>query len=230
MEPAAPFPFPAMKARSLPWITLTCAATALLLHRLPGIASTCEFDRTALADGELWRVVTSHFVHFNDSHLIWDLLGLLILGCWAETLSRARWALSLALAVLAIPTAVWWVQPHLVTYRGLSGLACVPFGLIVVHLIRTSYRYRDSALSVTTVLAATGFLGKTAYEAVANATLFAQTGGEFVPVPLAHLIGFAIGVAVGWRTFGWLTPSARPRGRRGGGCSRFGRQRDRLPA
>lgn len=214
-----------MKTRTLPWITLTCAATALLIHRLPGIASTCEFDRTALANGEFWRVVSSHFVHFNDSHLRWDLIGLLVLGTWAEMLARARWALSLALAALAIPAAVWWAQPHLDTYRGLSGLACVPFGLIVVHLLRSARRERDRALGAVASIAALGFLGKTAYEALFDATLFAQANGAFVPVPLAHLIGFLCGAGVPL-----LTPSARPRGRQGEDCSRLGRQRDRLPA
>ena len=219
-----------MKARPLPWITLTCAATAWLLHRLPSAATAMEFDRSAAAAGELWRVVTSHFVHFNDSHLHWDLIGLLALGSWAEMISRKRWAAALGLAAVAIPGLVAWREPHLATYRGLSGLACVPFGLIVVSLVRTARRHGDAVLRSVAWAAALGFLAKTAYEVTVGQTLFARAGGDFVPVPLAHLAGFLIGVATAWAAPAAVTPPARSPDRRDGDSSTRGRPRETPPA
>lgn len=217
-----------MKARSVPWITLACATLAWLLHHVP--AAALEFDRLAVARGEWWRTVTSHFVHFNDSHLRWDLLGLLLLGTWAETLSRHRWSVALGVAAVTIPLLVGGFEPHLTCYRGLSGLACVPLGLIVVALVRSARRHGDAMLRMTAWLAALGFLGKTAFELSSGQAMFADAGTDFVPVPLAHLAGFLIGVVTALPAMKEPIPSVQSPGRPGAGCSRRGRPRGRLPA
>lgn len=31
-----------------------------------------QYDRQAIADGQLWRVVTGHLVHIGLEHLAWD--------------------------------------------------------------------------------------------------------------------------------------------------------------
>lgn len=219
-----------MKTRSLPWITLSCAVAAWLFHRVPAMASALEFNRTAVAQGEPWRIATAHFVHFNDSHLHWDLVGLLVLGCWAETLSRRRWALALGIATIAIPLLVAWLEPHLATYRGLSGLACVPFGLLVISLVRTARRHGDGMLQAAAWAASLGFLAKTIYELTAGRTLFVDAGATFVPVPLAHLAGFVIGVATAMPATDTVTRPARSPGRQDGGCNTPGLPRETPPA
>jgi rhomboid family GlyGly-CTERM serine protease len=219
-----------MQTRALPWITFSCAAIAWLLHRVPAAATALEFQQTAVSRGELWRIATSHFVHFNDSHLRWDLIGLVILGAWAETISRRRWVVALGVAAVVIPVLVGWFEPQLTSYRGLSGLACVPFGLIVVALIRSARRHGDTVLRVTAWIATLGFLGKTAYEMMVGQTLFAEAGMDFVPVPLAHLTGFLIGIATALPRADAVTPSAQSPCRRGAGCNGRGRRRGRPPA
>lgn len=219
-----------MQTRALPWITLSCAAIAWLLYRVPAAATALEFQQTAVSHGELWRIATSHFVHFNDSHLRWDLVGLLTLGAWAETISRRRWMVALGVATVVIPVLVGWLEPQLTSYRGLSGLACVPFGLIVVALIRSARRHDDTVLRVTAWIAALGFLGKTAYEMMVGRTLFAEAGTDFVPVPLAHLTGFLIGIVTALPGADAVIPSARSPDRRDAGCNGRGRRRGRLPA
>lgn len=220
-----------MKIRlpALPWLTLACAGAAWLIHRAPTLAPFLEFDRTAVARGEVWRIATAHFVHFNASHLHWDLAGLLLLGGWAETASRRRWALALGAATIVIPPLVAWLEPNLATYRGLSGLACVPLGLLVVALHRTARRHGDALLRATAWAAALGFLAKTGYEVVAGRTLFVDAGVDFVPVPLAHLAGFVIGVAAAWPAADAVTPPARSPGRRDAGCNTPGRPRETPP-
>lgn len=207
-----------------PWFTVFCAATAWGLHQVPATAPALEFDRAAMARGELWRALTAHFVHFNANHLYWDLLGLLLLGCWAELISRRAWLVAFLVSSAAISISVWALQPHLLTYRGLSGVACVPLGLIIVHLLRTARRERDPAGAGVAMAGSLLFLGKTLYETVSGRAIFVEAGDTFAAVPLAHLAGFLTGATVGA-----VTPSARSPDRPDAGCNTRGHLRETPP-
>jgi hypothetical protein len=106
----------------LPALTLAGAFAALAASAVPGAANALEFERAALAAGSWWRLVTCHFVHFGARHLLWDVAVWVLLGLMCEQYSRARTALALGVAAIAIPAAIWWVQPEFIRYRGLSGL------------------------------------------------------------------------------------------------------------
>jgi rhomboid family GlyGly-CTERM serine protease len=95
-----------------------------------------RYDRSAMADGEVWRIVTAHLVHLNTAHLLLNLLGLLLL-CelqWGELQLRHGFGL-FAFSAAAISAALWWLHPALLWYAGLSGVlhglwsGCVLYGL-----------------------------------------------------------------------------------------------------
>ena len=46
--------------------------TALAVYLLPGVGEALVYDRSAILTGELWRLVTGHWVHFSASHLFYD--------------------------------------------------------------------------------------------------------------------------------------------------------------
>jgi hypothetical protein len=50
-------------ARRLPVASLLFVVFALAVNVVPGVADWLQFDRHAIARGELWRLVTSHYVH-----------------------------------------------------------------------------------------------------------------------------------------------------------------------
>ena len=50
----------------------------------PGEASWLILDRTAVGQGEVWRLLTGHLLHYTPRHLGWDLLAFLLLGGWCE--------------------------------------------------------------------------------------------------------------------------------------------------
>lgn len=173
-----------------PLLTSALVAAAVAIFLLPpGVAAALQFDRAAVAHGEVWRLVTAHLTHFDASHLVWDVGVLAALGWAGERQSGRATALALALAAVAITGAVWAWQPQFATYRGLSGLDCALYGLQAAHLLRQPGR--TPRLIGVGALAALG--AKCVIELSSGTTLFAQ-GNGYDPVPLAHLIGGLAGV------------------------------------
>lgn len=82
-----------------------------------------RYDRAALAAGEWWRLLTAHFVHLTFRHAALDLAGLVLLwALFARDLSPARWAIVLLTAALAIDCGLWFLDPGVVWYLGISGV------------------------------------------------------------------------------------------------------------
>lgn len=176
-----------------PVITPLLAVAAVAIHLLPpDVAAALQFDRAALAAGELWRLLTAHLTHFTPSHLAWDVGVLVGLGWFCERESRRQTVLALALAAGAVSATVWYVLPDLQSYRGLSGLDCALFGLLAMRQLQQ----RSPAAKLTGLLALVALGFKSGWETLSGAPLFV-TGGEFVPVPLAHLVGAGCGVVAG---------------------------------
>jgi rhomboid family GlyGly-CTERM serine protease len=182
----------------IPWITLGLAGLACLVQASPALTAACQFDRAAVARGELWRMFAGHLAHFGADHLLWDVAALLVLGTMGEARERrATFAGLLTGAALAISLAVWVWQPRFATYRGLSGLDSALFGLVCARLVGDGRRARHAFSVWLGALALGGFALKCGFELVAGETVFAAGGGEsYAPVPLAHLVGWAVGVAV----------------------------------
>lgn len=192
--------------RRIPWITLALAALACLVQASPDWGAALEFHRAAVnADGELWRLLSAHLAHFGGDHLRWDVAALLILGAMAEPENRRVFALTLVGAALAIGLGVWAGQPQFETYRGLSGVDSALYGLVCARLIADGWRVRHGFSIALGALAIAGFALKCGAELASGATVFAAGGGDgtstitaapvYAPVPLAHLIGLAVGMA-----------------------------------
>lgn len=182
--------------RRLPWLTLLLAATTLLVAGSEPWTAAWEFNRAALAEGQLWRLLTGHFTHFNAEHLRWDVLTFILLGAVVEFRSRRQLVMGLASAGLAISVGIWWLQPQFANYRGLSGLDSALFALVACQLIVYAQRHHDRLLLALGLCAGAGFLAKTAYELIAGQPVFLPTSADFVPVPLAHLLGaLAVGIS-----------------------------------
>ncbi|MFO7592787.1 MAG: rhombosortase [Pseudomonadota bacterium] len=82
-----------------------------------------RYDRTALAQGEWWRLLTGHVVHLGWSHLLLNLVGLLLVWLLVgEAIRTVGWWLLLLVCAVFICAALWLLYPHLQWYVGLSGL------------------------------------------------------------------------------------------------------------
>ena len=172
----------------LPLVSLGVALAALTAHVIPGATGFLQYDREAIAGGEVWRWFSGHLAHFGANHLAWDVAVFVALGVVCERESRRRVAVALVAAALAIPAALWWWQPQFQLYRGLSGLDCALGGLLAASLMQHREAMPKTAGALTLV-----FVGaKCAFEVSTATTLFAS-GIGYLPVPLTHLVGLALG-------------------------------------
>lgn len=182
-----------------PWASLLLTLSAVLLYLSPELNAWATFDRTAIAAGQLWRLITGHWTHWSGEHLGWDLLVFAVVGGALEIRGRRSAFLAGTVAsALLISGGVWVLRSGLGEYRGLSGIDCALVTLIAVDLLRQSLRDRRWGVSLALAVVLGGFLGKVAFELATGQTLFVASGeGLFVPVPLAHVLGGAVGAALG---------------------------------
>lgn len=176
-------------ARRAPWITLALMALASILYFSNGPApEALVFDRHSIAGGELWRLVTGHWVHSDAQHALWNIAALGALGGLFECTLGWRLPVALATGLVAIDAWLWWSMPAITRYCGLSGMlnALLAAGLIV-QLWRET---RDPLV----MLVGAGAVLKIVVESATGASAFTHTA--WPGVPSVHAIGLVAGVLV----------------------------------
>ena len=179
--------------KKLPFLTLGIGSVALLLAASPSWSTALELNRSALAQGEFWRLVTGHLTHFTTDHLRWDLAVFVALGVLVELRNRRHFLVGVVGGSLLISLGVWWLQPQFACYRGLSGIDCILFGYLAVDIIDLARAEGRHWPALAAGLALVGLVGKIIFELSTGRTLFVENNTGFAPVPLAHLIGAIVG-------------------------------------
>ncbi len=194
------FRFRLPRMKHLPVASLLVVAAAVAVMFFPTLADQFQYDRAAIAAGELWRIVTCHLTHWSVDHLFWDATVLLVLGFLVERESRRALLACLGVSAVVIPICVWFCLPDLATYRGLSGIDSAVFLLLAVMLLRASLAADDRVWAMVTAAVVAGFVAKIGYEFATGATLFVDsTAAQMLPVPAAHVVGAILGAACGIR-------------------------------
>lgn len=99
------------------------ALISLLMLVWPTATKLLMWERTALADGQIWRWITAHLVHLSTMHCLSNLLGLLLICefIWDELGLAEACALCLGSAV-GTSLLLGWLSPEIQWYAGLSGV------------------------------------------------------------------------------------------------------------
>jgi len=183
------------RAPALPWLAILLAAVAVGVWWLPDSGAGLAYQRDLIASGELWRLITGHFVHWSPGHLVWDVGTFLVLGAVCELRSRKRFSACLAGSVIAIPAAVWLLLPQLELYAGFSGIDSALFALLGADLVREQWERRSPAVLAIALVLMLAFALKIGFEITTGGTVFvADLGCGIVPVPHAHLAGALVGL------------------------------------
>jgi rhomboid family GlyGly-CTERM serine protease len=171
------------------WLLLICLLLAGVLGLGDSISALLRYDRSAIAAGGWWRLLTAHLVHLDAHHLILNELGLVLMwSLFAADYAAEEWCAIALSGALAISCGLWWLSPHVAWYVGASGvLHTVMAAGTAKHLARREW---DRWLLLV------GLCVKLAWE---------QRAGHAAPgvVVDAHLYGaacgFAVGAALSWR-------------------------------
>ena len=128
--------------RMLPWFFLPGGVLSLLIQAQPDWARALVYHRDAIVGGEWWRLWTGNFTHFGWWHFAAD-TGLYMLIGWALEY-RYRWFITLSGLVLmpfAVTLTVFFFDPEMTRYAGLSGIN-VGF-LILLALLGWQASWKD---------------------------------------------------------------------------------------
>lgn len=203
MTHSASRPSLAPAAQTLPVWTLLLFLIAAVLQWLPGAREFFEYDASAIRHGEIWRMATGHWTHFSPEHFAWDALVFLGLGAACERRDRRIFLACVFFSAIGISTALLIAMPAMASYRGLSGIDSALFMLVAAATLVRSVPERDWPLLAAALAFLAGFLFKTGYEFATRETIFLKDSAQMIPVPLAHLVGAAIGLGCGaipfWR-------------------------------
>lgn len=168
---------------------LIACALAVGVWFVPGSFDSLAYDRSKIFGGQLWRVITGHWVHFTASHLAWNLVVLIPAGVWLEKRDRCAARATLLFSPLAISLALLTFAPSLGIYAGISGVASGVLVALAVNGLRTEPRARWLWLAVLVLFAA-----KVAIESLRNHPLNPELTTQAIQsVPIAHLVGAVVG-------------------------------------
>lgn len=146
-----------------------------------------KYDRLAIENGQYWRLVTAHFVHLGETHLLLNLAGLVLVWLLVgRYFSTPHWILVLMISISAVSVGFWFADQNLLWYVGLSG---VLHGLLFAGAMQgLRSRPGESAILLLVVAA------KLAYEQLAGPLPGSESvsGGDVVVN--AHLFGALGGV------------------------------------
>lgn len=120
-----------LKSHQLP-LALTLIAL-LIAGSGDMIQHAMRFDRDAINAGQWWRLITANLAHLGWSHTALNVVGLaLIWGLLWQSFSTKSWAIISLISSLTVTLGLYYLNPSLHWYVGLSGLL---HGLFIAGVI-----------------------------------------------------------------------------------------------
>jgi rhomboid family GlyGly-CTERM serine protease len=180
----------------LPMLSIFAGILTLLLFFFGEDASVLQYDRLAIADGEIWRCLTAHWIHWSFDHFLWCAITFVVLSCICEGISRSGYLATIITASFVIPAVSWLADSNMHTYRGLSGLASSIFVFGALMMMHRAFMNRDWPMVCFSAAAGLGYIAKILFEFFNGSALFVNNHELFTPVPLAHLSGGIVGLVM----------------------------------
>jgi rhomboid family GlyGly-CTERM serine protease len=163
---------------------------------LRSLVDVLQFDRQAILDGQIWRLLTGNLVHWSVEHFLLDVGAFAIVGVLYERHLRPHYPWMLLASGLAVGCGVLVLMPQMAIYRGLSGVdsgqfaaaLCVEVGLAVSQRRRWLWAGPAAVIFFTKIL----------YEATSGQLFFGTEalGSIGLPTPLAHIAGAVVGICL----------------------------------
>lgn len=105
-----------------PWVFLAVCLAAVVIQFNPAWRGALLYDRAGLEEGQYWRIWTGHLVHFGWGHFVADVGLLFILGWLLEARYPVFSWVALALMPPFISAILYWFDPAMIRYGGLSAV------------------------------------------------------------------------------------------------------------
>jgi rhomboid family GlyGly-CTERM serine protease len=147
-----------------------------------------RFDRAGITGGEYWRLLTGHLVHLGWGHLALNVLGLfLVWSICGRAFSARGWCVVLLLVLAGTDAGLWFLDPQLEWYVGLSGLL---HGMLMAGIVALLLKGSRDLLLLGLLVAA-----KVIWEQLIGPLPGSEGLAGAAVVVNAHLYGALAGVA-----------------------------------
>ncbi|HTY50175.1 MAG TPA: rhombosortase [Steroidobacteraceae bacterium] len=156
--------------------------------------SLLAYDRTGIAAGQWWRLLSAHVVHLGPEHALLNCAGLLLVwALFARDYSAAGWAAIVLATIAAIDAGLWFRDWTVQWYVGSSG---VLHGALAAGVLAQLRRGEAQGWLLAAFL-----LLKLGYEQHVGPLPLTRGGAVIVD---AHLYGAAGGLCAA-TTLAWLS-------------------------
>jgi len=148
-----------------------------------------SWDRSAISEFQLWRLVSGHLVHTNLFHTGMNLSVLAASAyLFGNCFSPKNWAIVFLLLCVCDSVALYFLSPWLINYVGLSG---VLYGVLALGFLKN---FDNNPVLHTIVLAL--ITGKIVWEQLPGFDAnYLRSQIDAAVIVDAHLYGFFCGVA-----------------------------------
>lgn len=173
--------------KRLPILTFSIVFICIVSFVFSKIASVLIFDRNAILNGEIWRLLSSHCVHLTINHLVYNLFVFVIAGWIVENKSYYHLLFLYILMAFGIGLVLLILKPDMIYYGGLSGIAC---GLIYYSAL---LKMEEASWRIVCQLITICLPVKIAIELYCNASVLPYWGHQpFIIMPISHVMGVAM--------------------------------------
>ncbi len=178
-----------MITQRIPILTIGLLAMLISLHWMVADKTLLYFSATDITRGETWRFISGHFMHADTQHLLWNCLGLAVLGALIEQYSRGLLGLALGIGIISVSTLLLTPFSQLQYYCGLSGVLNT---LLLVALWLEWTRTRSWLIIAITC----GSIIKAVIEVSLGTSVVTHI--SWPPYAWSHVAGLAGGLIIIW--------------------------------
>lgn len=155
----------------------------------PDTQALLEYQRQAILNGELWRLLSGHLTHINQPHLLLNIGGLSLVWIMGSShLTLRDWLISTLFIALFISCALLLLDPEIEWYRGFSGVLHGLFVYVASKYLKTRPYFA--------ILLITALLGKIVYESFSGQMPWYGDHTDFAIITQAHVYGGVGGLII----------------------------------
>src|ERR1700693_4436636 len=105
------------------WLLAILLVLDLVLGLGDSVSQLLRYDRSAIAAGGWWRLLTAHIVHLDVHHLLLNELGVVLMwSLFAQDYDAEEWCVIVLAGALAISSGLGCLSPRVAWYVGASGV------------------------------------------------------------------------------------------------------------
>ena len=162
--------------------------TTIVLH-YTGSEAVLSYQRSLIANGSWWLLLSGNFVHLGSTHLWMNLAGLALVAAlvWPH-FSALQWSILIVLCSVGVGLGLWFFNPEVEGYVGFSGTL---HGLIIAGALADLRVYpRTASVLLLCVVA------KLVWEQFAGALPGSESVAGGKVLVDAHLYGAIVGALI----------------------------------